>query len=82
MERNIKLLWDFRGPAAAKTAAHHEIHLRDFIASQKLDLPITGHSSLSEMHAIAFMVVPEGSMRSIRDALRPHRAEIYNNPSQ
>ena len=26
MSRQIKLIWDFRGEVAAKTAEHHEIH--------------------------------------------------------
>ncbi len=82
MERNIKLIWDFRGPSAAKTAAHHTIHLQEYIATHKLDFPITGTSPVSEMHCIAFMVVNEGSMISIRDALRPHRAELYTNTSE
>ena len=27
----IKLIWDFRGHFAAKTAEHHEIHLKEFL---------------------------------------------------
>ena len=42
MSRQIKLIWDFRGEAAAKTAEHHEIHLKEFIAIEKLPLNITG----------------------------------------
>ena len=29
------------------------------------------------MHAIAYMVVPESQMIAIRDALKPHRGEVY-----
>ena len=32
MSRQIKLIWDFRGEASAKTAEHHEIHLKESIA--------------------------------------------------
>ena len=28
MQKKIKLIWDFRGPESAKTAEHHEIHLK------------------------------------------------------
>jgi len=31
MNRQIKLIWDFRGQAAVKTAEHHEIHLKEFL---------------------------------------------------
>lgn len=75
--RNIKLIWDFRGPAAAKTAEHHEIHLKEYIQIEKLPLEKTGYEIIHEMHAIAYMVVPESQMIAVRDALKPHRGEVY-----
>lgn len=77
MERKIKLIWDFRGPAAAKTAEHHEIHLKEFIVIEKLPLKITGFEIRNEMYAIAYMVVTDDYMIAVRDALKPHRGEIY-----
>lgn len=78
MERQIKLIWDFRGPGAHKTAEHHEIHLKDFIKTEKLDmLNITGTEQISEMHSLAFWVVPESDMKKFRDILKPHRATLY-----
>jgi hypothetical protein len=77
MSRQIKLIWDFRGPTAAKTAEHHEIHLKEFIAIEKLPLNITGFDVKGEMQAIAFMVVSDENMIQVRDALKPHRAEVY-----
>ena len=53
MSRKIKLIWDFRGPASAKTAEHHEIHLKEYIAIKKLPLNITGFETQGEMQAIA-----------------------------
>jgi hypothetical protein len=41
MSRQIKLIWDFRGPASAKTE-HHEIHLKRIHRDGKLPLNITG----------------------------------------
>lgn len=75
--RKIKLIWDFRGPAAQKTAEHHEIHLKEFISMEKLPLDITGFEVKSDMHAIAFMVVADAEMVQVRDALKPHRGELY-----
>lgn len=77
MSRKIKLIWDFRGPASAKTAEHHEIHLKEFIQMEKLPLHITGFEVVNEMFAIAFMVVTDENMIAVRDALKPHRGEIY-----
>ena len=77
MSRQIKLIWDFRGTASAKTAEHHEIHLKEYIEIEKLPLNITGFEIFSEMHAIAFMVVTDEFMIPVRDALKPHRGEVY-----
>lgn len=77
MSRQIKLIWDFRGPASAKTAEHHEIHLKEYIQIEKLPLNITGFEIFGEMHAIAFMVVTNDFMIPVRDALKPHRGELY-----
>ncbi len=76
--KNLKLIWDFRGPNALKIAEHHEIHLKEYIQSEKLELNITGFNAENEMHATAFMVVPENIMKPIRDALKPHRGQLYN----
>ena len=77
MSRQIKLIWDFRGEAAAKIAEHHEIHLNEYIAMEKFPVTITGFEIKNEIHAIAFMVVTDENMIQVRDALKPHRGEIY-----
>jgi hypothetical protein len=77
MSNQIKLIWDFRGPASAKTAQHHEIHLKQYIDIEKLSPNITGFKTFGEMHAIAFMVVAEENMIAVRDALKPHRGEVF-----
>jgi len=76
-DKKIKLLWDFRGPAAFKTAEHHEKHLKEYIAIEKIPINITGFSMINDMHSIAYMVITESKMIAVRDALKPHRGEIY-----
>lgn len=78
MERQIKLIWDFRGPDALKTAEHQEIHLKEFILIERLPISITGFEKINEFHAIAFMVVNDELMRKLRDILKPHRGELYS----
>ncbi|AUC75896.1 hypothetical protein [Olleya sp. Bg11-27] len=75
--RQLKLIWDFRGPDALKIAQHHVIHLKEFIALEKTEINITDVEQLSDMHSIAFMVVNETEMKPIRDALKPHRGQVY-----
>jgi hypothetical protein len=79
MKRKIKLIWDFRGPAAQKTAVHHEKHLKEYLELEKVELNITGYQDINDMHSSAFMVVEEEHMLKFRDALKPHRAEVYEN---
>lgn len=75
--RKLKLIWDFRGPASQKTAEHHLIHLKEYITKNHLDITITGVEALSDMHSTAFIVVDESEMKPYRDALKPHRGQIY-----
>ena len=77
MSKKIKLIWDFRGPFSAKTAQHHEKHLKEYGIAEKLQIGITGFTDFGDMHAIAFIVVEENEMLKVRDALKPHRGEVY-----
>ncbi|MFI1770405.1 hypothetical protein [Thalassobellus citreus] len=77
--RQLKLIWDFRGPDSLKIAEHHEIHLKEYIAIKKTELNITGFKQLTPLHSIAFMVVNDNEMKPIRDALKPHRGQIFSN---
>jgi len=76
--RKIKLIWDFRGPASKKTAEHHLIHLKEYIDINNLDITITGVENYGDMHNLAFMVVNESEMKPLRDALKPHRGQVYS----
>ncbi len=75
--RKLKLIWDFRGPDAQRIAQHHEIHLKEYIKREKLNIALTGVEAVNEVHALAFMVVDENIMKPIRDALKPHRGQVY-----
>jgi len=77
--RQLKLIWDFHGPDSLKIAEHHNIHLKEYIAIQKTELNITGFEQLTSSHSIAFMVVNESEMKPIRDALKPHRGQLFSN---
>ena len=75
--RKLKLIWDFHGPDATKIAEHHEKHLKEYIIIEKLDISITGVETLNDLQSIAFLVVNEDQMKPIRDALKPHRGQVY-----
>ncbi|WP_298533373.1 hypothetical protein [uncultured Algibacter sp.] len=73
----LKLIWDFHGPNSSKIAEHHEIHLKEYIQLENLDITLTGYHDLSDMHSIAFLVIDEKDMKPVRDALKPHRGQVY-----
>lgn len=81
MSRKIKLIWDFHGEIAYKTAQHHEIHLKEYILNKNLEINITGFEIKNNLHAIAFMVVDDDFMIAVRDSLKPHRGELFNENS-
>ena len=75
--RKIKLIWDFHGPNAERTAEHHALHLTEFIKTNSISLNITGFEPVRQGYCMAFMVVEEEEMRKVRDALKPHRGKVY-----
>lgn len=77
MEDKIKMIWDFRGPTAKHTAIHHEIHLKEYAESENLELKKTGVFHTNEMLSSAFLIVLKSEMISVRDALKPHRGQLY-----
>ena len=76
MSRKIKLLWDFRGPDAKKTAEHHTIHLKEFAEIENLTFHEIDIQEKNEMLFAAFITVDEKDMKIYRDALKPHRGEL------
>ena len=76
MSRKIKLLWDFRGEDAKKTAEHHTIHVKDFATLENLSFYEIDIQEKNEMLFSAFIIVDEKDMKTYRDALKPHRGEV------
>lgn len=75
--RNLKLIWDFKGPDSKKTAEHHLVHLKEYASMKKLDFIASGTEELSVMHNIAYAAVAETIMPQVRDDLKPHRGQLW-----
>jgi hypothetical protein len=75
--RNLKLIWDFKGPDAANTAAHHLVHLDEYVKNEKLIVITTGVEKIHDMHHCAFVALKEEFMPVVRDALKPHRGQLW-----
>ena len=79
MESRVKLIWDFRGTNAMHIAKHHAIHLTEYAEAQKLQNYSVGDQLISPMHHIAFMVVDQERMGELRETLKPHRGQRYED---
>lgn len=75
--KRIKMIWDFRGPNALKTAQHHEIHLKDYLKTNPLNFQLTGVEEVSPVIAAAYLVVEETEVNTLRKRLKPHRGQYY-----
>ncbi|HLW32747.1 MAG TPA: hypothetical protein VKX40_10835 [Aequorivita sp.] len=79
MEARVKLIWDFRGANAMPIAKHHAIHLTEYAEAQKLQNPLVGDEAVTPMHHIAYMIVEHAMMDKLREALKPHRGQLYED---
>ena len=70
-----KLLWDFFGPHAARTAEHFSVHLRQFLTANGLpDVPVELESSGAGHQAVS--CVPDSvTCPKLEAALRPNRVQ-------
>jgi len=77
--RKLKLIWDFKGPDAAQIAAHHLIHLNDYVQVEKIEVLATGVEVVNDKHHLAYMALDESIMLPVRDALKPHRGQLWES---
>jgi hypothetical protein len=77
--RNLKLIWDFKGPDAERTAAHHLIHLDEYVKIENITSIATGVEKVIDNHHIAYLALKETFMPSVRDALKPHRGQLWSD---
>ncbi len=70
----VKAFWDFRGPAAKRTAEHFEIHLKEFAEREGFSI----ESGLIEHNEFLFSIywkMPKGVALQIKNTLKPNRFE-------
>lgn len=76
MNRKIKVIWDFYGDKAQKTAEHHLEHLREFMQKNALELLDSGIGSAADFHVMVYLTVHESDVKTVRDAVKPERAFV------
>jgi hypothetical protein len=72
-EADKKLLWDFFGPHAERTASHFSTHLSEFLAKHQLSSLVTGRESAGEGHQAVYCLAAGETFEAIRKSLRPNR---------
>lgn len=72
--KRIQLIWEFRGPDAEKTAAHHAVHLNEYVVKQDYIIKETASEAVNASYAVATMIILEKDMLEFRDTLKPQRA--------
>lgn len=75
--RNLKLIWDFKGPDAELTAKHHLTHLREYEKNHELKFIAAGVEHINGKHHICFAAMKESIMPQVRDQLKPHRGQLW-----
>ena len=70
---NVKLVWNFSGEGALKTAQHHLIHLKEYAEREKVKVIEFVTQKQSEFTAIAFMIVVKDLVPPLRESLKPHQ---------
>ncbi|WP_340075093.1 hypothetical protein [Leptobacterium sp. I13] len=75
--RKIKMIWDFRGPHAEETAKHYELHLKEYLKIEEVYNAQTGYAKINDSFTTTYAIVNEPDMRKVRDDLKPHRGEWY-----
>jgi len=68
-----KLVWNFTGEGALKTAEHHLVHLKEYAAREAVEVMEFGAQQQTEFTAIAFMIVNKDLVNDLRKSLKPHQ---------
>jgi len=68
-----KLVWNFSGEGALKTAEHHLVHLKEYSEREKVEVVEFGTEQQTESTANAFMIVAKALVNDLRKSLKPHQ---------
>ncbi|AZQ44902.1 hypothetical protein [Nonlabens ponticola] len=77
--RKLKLIWDFKGEDAELTAKHHLTHLQEYVQKEEVQVITSGIEHITGKHHICFLALQEEHMPQVRDALKPHRGQLWQD---
>ena len=78
MENKIRLVWDFRGVDALKTAEHQLTHLVEFMIKEDISYLDKSSEQISELHSIFSIVIKDNNLDFVKQRRKPQRGLLVN----
>jgi len=78
MENKIRLVWDFRGADALKTAEHQLTHLVEFMIKENISCLEKSLEQISELQSICWIIIKESNLDFVKKRLKPNRGFLVN----
>lgn len=72
-DKQLRLLWDYRGPNAQGIAEHFVNHLKSYAQRHELDEPPMGVLENRPGWWSAYLEAPEADFPELKKHLKPHR---------
>ena len=73
MENKIRLVWDFRGNDALKTAEHQLIHLLEFMKNEEIPFYNDSTEKINDLYSVCTICINESNLDFVKNKLKPHR---------
>ena len=71
--KKLKLVWQFSGVDALKTATHHVHHLDEYLKRENIEPLQLDTELISEFSAISFIIIYDQFLDKIRSDLKPNQ---------
>ena len=78
MKNKIRLVWDFRGSDALKTAEHQLTHLVEFMVKENISYLNKSSAQISELQSICSIIIKESDLDLVKKRLKPNRRFLVN----
>ena len=78
MENKIRLVWDFRGADALKTAEHQLTHLVEFMIKENISCLDKSLEQISKLQSICWIIIKESDLDFVKKRLKPNRGFLVN----
>ena len=78
MENKIRLVWDFKGVDALKTAEHQLTHLVEFMIKKDISYLDKSSEQISELHSICSIIIKDSDLDFVKKRLKTHRGFLVN----